>query len=68
MQEFKYNISHIPSKENAANDLSRLPVDSADHAAIKQTEAYVRTMLADAMPAALTPRQIERESQRDPTL
>ena len=27
MQQFKYNIGHIPGKENAADALSRLPVE-----------------------------------------
>ena len=68
MQQFKFSIRHIPGKENAADALSRLPVDSAPHAAIKQTEEYARTMVADAIPAAIAPRQVERESERDPTL
>ena len=68
MQQFKYSIRHIPGKENAANALSRLPIDSSPDAAIKQTEEYARTIVADAIPAALTPRQVERESERDPTL
>ena len=68
MQQFKYNIRHIPGKENAADALSRLRVDGAADAAIRETEEYARTIVADAMPAALTPRQIERESERDPTL
>ena len=68
MQQFKYDIRHIPDKENAADALSRLPVDSAPDAAIKQTEEYERTIVADAIPAALAPRQVERESERDPTL
>lgn len=68
MQQFKYNIRHIPGKENAADAISRLPVDSAADATVKQTEEYARTIVADAIPAALTPQQIERESERDPTL
>ena len=63
MQQFKYNIRHIPGKENAAHALSRLLVDTAHDTAIKQTEEYARTIVADAIPAALTPRQIERESE-----
>ena len=68
MQQFKYSIRHIPGRENAADALSRLPVDSSPDAAIKQTEEYARTIVADAIPAALAPRQVERESERDPTL
>ena len=68
MQQFKYIIRHIPGKENAADALSRLPVDSAPDAAIKQTEEYARSIIADAIPAALSPHLVERESERDPTL
>ena len=69
IQQFKDNIRHIHGKENAADALSRLPVDSAAEAAIKETGEYVaRNIVADAIPAALTPRQIERKSKRDPTL
>ena len=48
--------------------LSRLPVDSTPDAAIKQTEEYARSIVADAIPAALSPHLVERESERDPTL
>ena len=62
MHQSKYKIRYIPDKDNAADALSRLPVDSAADAAIKQTEEYAWTIVTDAIPAALTPRQIERES------
>ena len=68
MQQFKYSIRHIPGRENAADALSRLPVDSSPDAAIRQTDEYARTIVADAIPAALAPRKVERESERDPTL
>ena len=68
MQQFKYSIRYIPGRKNAADALSGLPVDSSPDAAIKQTEEYVRTIVAAAIPAALAPRQVERESERDPTL
>ena len=61
MQQFKFSI---PGRENTADALSRLPVYSAPDAAIKQTEEYARTIVADAIPAALAPRQVERESER----
>ena len=60
--------SDIPGKENAADALSRLPVDSGPGAAIKQTEEHALTIVADAIPAALKPRQTERESEKNPTL
>ena len=63
MQQFKYNIRHIPGKENAADALSRLPVDGAPNipVAIKQTEEFAHTIVADAIPAALACHQVERE-------
>ena len=62
-QKFKYNIRYIPgrSRENAADALSRLPVDSSADAAIKRTEEYARTIAAYAIPAGLAARQVERE-------
>ena len=68
LQQFKVSIRHIPGRENAADALSRLPVDSTPDAAIKKTEEYARSIVADAIPAALAPRQVERESERDPIL
>ena len=68
MQQFKFSIRHIPGRENAADALSRLPVHSASDPANKQTEEYGRTIVADAIPAALAPRQVETESEQDPTL
>ena len=65
MQQFKYSIRHIPGRENAADAFSRLQVDSSPDAAIKQTEEYARTIVVDIIPAALEPRQVERESERD---
>lgn len=64
----KYTIRHIPCRENAADPYSRLPVASAPDMGIKHTEGYAHTIVADAIPAALLPLQIERESERDPTL
>ena len=67
MQQFKYCIRHMPGKENATDALNRLPVDSAPDAAIKQTE-YACSIVADAIPAALSPHLVERQSEQDPTL
>ena len=68
MQQFKYTIRHIPRRENADDALSRLLADSAPEAAIKQTEEHERNVVADAIPAALVPHHVKRESERDPTL
>ncbi len=52
------------AEKKAADALSRLPVDSAPDTAIKQTEEYACTIVADAIPAALAPRQV-RENQSE---
>jgi len=55
MQQFKFSIRHIPGRENAADALGRLPVDSAPDAAIKQTEEYARTIVVRPYPATGSP-------------
>ena len=55
MQQFKYNIRHIPGRENAADALSRLPIDSAPDA-IKQTKEYARTIVVACVAAETKPR------------
>ena len=71
MQQFKYSIRHVPGRENAEDAfdaLSRLPVSSASDAAVEKTEEYAHTIVAEGIPAALPPCQVEIESERDPTL
>lgn len=68
MQQFKFTIRHIHGKENAADALSRLPVGEAAKEFVRQTEEYAFTILTDAIPATLLPRQVERQSELDPTL
>ena len=68
MQQLKYNIRHIPGRESPADALSRLPVDSVPDAAIERREEYARTIVADAIPAALAGRQFERESDLNPAV
>ena len=62
MQQLKFSVRHIPGRENAADVLRRFPVDIAPDAAIKQTEEYARTVVADAKPAV-----IGRNSREQPT-
>ena len=68
LQQFKYKITHIPGRNNAADVLSRLPVDQAQEDNVKQTEEYAYSIASDSMPAALVPRQVEEASRQDPIL
>ena len=67
MQQFIYEVKHIPGKANYADVLSRLPLNDIDiHA--RQTEEYSYCVVKDAVPNALSARQIERASAEDVTL
>ncbi|KAK2548046.1 Gag polyprotein [Acropora cervicornis] len=62
------DMTHISGKENSADALSRLPVGPAqDHDARESTE-YACSIASEAVPAALTPQQVEQASAKDPTL
>ena len=68
LQQFKYKVRHIAGKFNYADVLSRLPTGSQEMQDACQTEDYIYSIVMDAVPAALTARQIEQESAKDPTL
>ena len=68
LQQFRYVVTHISGKENSADALSRLPVGPAqDHDARESTE-YACSIASEAVPATLTPQQVEQASAKDPTL
>ena len=68
LQQFRYVVTHISGKENSADALNRLPVGPAqDHDARESTE-YACSIASEAVPAALTPQQVEQASAKDPTL
>ena len=67
MQQFNYEVKHIPGKANYADVLSRLQLNDIDiHT--RQTEEYAYCVVKDAVPNALSARQIERASAEDVTL
>ena len=68
MQQFKYTIRPIHGKENPAGALKRLQVGEVAKEFLRQTEDCALTVVTDAIPAALLPCQMERESELDPTL
>ena len=59
LQQFRYVVAHIPSKENAADALSRLPVGPAEDHNASETREYTCSIASEAIPAALTPQEVE---------
>ena len=68
LQQFRYVVTHIPGKENVADALSRLPVGPAEDHDASETREYACSVASEAIPAALTPQEVERASEKDPTL
>lgn len=61
-------MTHIRGKDNTADVLSRLPVGRAQDKDTVKTEDFAYSVVTEAMPAALTPQQVETASAEDPTL
>ena len=68
LQQFQYELTHIPGKDNAADVLSCLPVGHAQDKDTVGTEDFAYSVVTEAMPAASTPKQVETASAEDPTL
>ena len=68
LQQFCYVIKHIAGKENSADVLSRLPVDPPENRDAVETREYAFSIANEAVPAALTAHEVERASEKDPTL
>ncbi|XP_062403787.1 uncharacterized protein K02A2.6-like [Sardina pilchardus] len=68
LQQFTYELIHIPGKTNKADPLSRQPVGDSDKAEEKETEDYIYSIVKDSVPQALTPREVEHASKDDPTM
>jgi transposase InsO family protein len=67
LQCHRYNVVYRPGNTNIADALSRLnqpkPKDLSS-----ETEEMIRFVVQESTPVALTPREIERESDKDPEL
>ncbi|XP_064635764.1 uncharacterized protein K02A2.6-like [Lineus longissimus] len=70
MQQFHYTVKYIKGKDNYADVLSRLPIEDSGNVEVetKQTEEFARSVVTEAVPAAITPSVIEQESTNDATL
>jgi hypothetical protein len=70
LQQFSYTLTHTAGSLNQADALSRLPlpeIEEHNDGSVTVTE-YVYSVIKDAVPVALNPKQIEDESSRDDTL
>ncbi len=68
LQQFKYKLTHIRGKDNRADSLSRLPVDSVADTDAIDTEDFAYSVANGAMPVALASREVELVSENDVTL
>ena len=68
LHQFSYTLKHIAGKKNYADVLSRLPVRAEDNHSTTETEEFAHSIVSEAIPAAMTQRDIERESKGDETL
>ena len=68
LQQYHYQIKYIPGRLNSADALSRLPVGPTDDGDTAKTEEFAYSVASKAIPAALTPKEVELASEKDPTL
>ena len=68
LQQFRYKFTHIQGKYNSADVLSRLPVGPAQSNDSASTKVYACSVVSEAVPSALTAKEVELASERDPTL
>ena len=67
LQCYNYKVVYRPGKTNLADALSRLNQTNPKDPSC-EIEDFVRYVVHESTPPALTPRQIERESESDPEL
>ena len=67
LQQFNNTIRHIRGKNNSADVLSRLPVGEVETADAKESKAYACSIASQAVPAALTPKEVELAWEHDKT-
>ena len=68
LQPYSFDILHIDGKSNVADCLNRLPLDCGEDISYRIMKEYVRSTVIAAVPPAMTPCDIERESEEDKEL
>lgn len=67
LQPYTFKVKHIPGKSNIADCLSRLTTPEGNEK-VKDSEEYIRFVAQHSTPKAMSTREIERESAKDPEL
>lgn len=68
LQTYTFKVKHIPGKQNIADCLSRMPSKEVDPFFVEDSETHVKFVAETSTPNAMSTRQIERESDKDPEL
>lgn len=68
LQSYDYKVQYKPGKTNIADSLSRLCCSHSDGGQRNIAEEYVRFVVHEAVPRAMTARQVEEFSDRDAEL
>ncbi|XP_033725232.1 uncharacterized protein K02A2.6-like [Pecten maximus] len=69
LQPYRYRVRYIPGSRNIADSLSRfLKVSKVSNSSHEVGEEYIRFVAKEATPVAMTTREVERESEKDPEL
>ena len=67
LQDYQFKVVYRPGKTNIADALSRLNTKvSKDHSG--DNVDFVRALAQESTPVALTAKEVERESEKDPEL
>ena len=68
MQRYKFSVKYISGPKNIADSLSRLLQPPSNSKEKNQTDEYVKWVAQESTPVALTTREIESASEKDPEL
>ena len=68
LQAYIFTIQHIGGSDNPANILSRQPLDVQSDITYCATESFINSLIANAVPKAMTFSEILEASRADPTL
>lgn len=65
MQNYSYTVRHIPGTSNIADSLSRMLSATEVNSKVNDTEEYLRFVVEEAVPNAMTVAELERASLED---
>lgn len=68
LQSYNFKVKYIPGKQNIADSLSRLVDKTSTRSEKNDAEEYIRFVAENTVPKAMSIREIERESEKDPEL